>query len=290
MFMTAASPLSKQIAARAADRTGGIKQIAEGRSDVFKLNPFKIEVEPGFNVRDFGSTALEEHVDGLAQSIAKIGVQRPLKIRNKGNRFVLVDGECRLRAVVRAIEVYGAEIHTIPVTVADRGLSDADAVLGILVENSGLDVTPLGKAEVVKRLTAFGWSEADIAEKAGLSKGRVGQLLSLMGLGEEIKKLIRADKISATTALQVARDNGFDDEKTLAAIKAGATVAAERGKTRVTAKSVASPKATETIGGIISGADVEYVSGEDETVILTISKADYAVMCAALKITMASDD
>jgi hypothetical protein len=31
----------------------------------------------------------------------------------KGNRPVLLDGECRLRAVKRAIEIYGAEIRTV---------------------------------------------------------------------------------------------------------------------------------------------------------------------------------
>ncbi|PZR59549.1 MAG: hypothetical protein DI537_53240, partial [Stutzerimonas stutzeri] len=237
--LIATTDLSQKIAARAKGRTGGIKTLAEGRSDIHKVNPFLIRVEDGFNVRDFESPEVAEHVDNLAQSIAKIGVQRPLKVRNKGNELILKDGECRLRATIRAIEVYGAEIVAIPVVLADRSESDADATLGILVENSGLDLTVSGKSEIVKRLTAFGWSREDIAAKAGMSKARVIQLLEFAGLSTEIKGLVSAGTVSATAALATARAHDFDDDKTVEVIKsASATKMAASGKARVTARAL----------------------------------------------------
>ncbi len=284
--ISSTTDLGKSIAARAASRSGGIKSLSEGRSDTFKVNPFLIEVAEGFNVRDFSSSEVTDHIDALAQSIAQIGVQRPLKVRNKGNKLILVDGECRLRATIRAIDAYSAEIRTIPVILADRSMSEADATLGILVENSGLDVSPLGKAEVVKRLIAFGWTKDDIAEKAGMSKARVFQLLDLSGLSSEVKTLISEGTVSATTALTVAKANDFDDEKTAEQIKtASKTKMAASGKARVTARALGTPSLKSAVASIISGAGVETFSdGDNDSVTLTISADDYAALQRLLKL------
>ena len=291
MNLTATTPLSMSIAAAAKGKQGAktIRDIAEGRSDEYRVNPFDIEVEDGFNVRDFDSETVAAHIDSLAQSIAQIGVQRALKVRNKGGVLLLKDGECRLRATIRAIEVYGAEIKTVPVKVADRSESDADATLGILVENSGLEVTPMGKAEVVKRLKAFGWSEVDIASKAGLSKARVGQLLDLIGLGEGIKALIRNETVSPTLALEIARQHNFDDVATLKAITTAQTKVAAKGRTRVTKKAVTgeanATSAKSQIASILSALDVEIdTDGEVDVVCATFAVEDWAKLCELLKI------
>lgn len=285
--LVAATALSQKIAARAKTRSGGIKTLAEGRSDIHKVNPFLIEVEAGFNVRDFESPELAEHVDNLAQSISVKGVIRPLKVRNKGGKLVLVDGECRLRGVIRAIEVYDAEIVTIPVILADRSESDADAVLGILIENSGLDLTVAGKAEVVKRLLGFGWSKDEIAQKAGMSKARVHQLLDFAGLSTEVKALVSDGTVSASTALQVARDHAFDDVATAEKIKAAsATKMAASGSARVTAKALTGPSLKTALADIFGDAIIDNVgTGDDATVILSISAADYEVVKTLLKLS-----
>lgn len=282
-MFTATTPLAKKIAARAESRTGSsMKSLAEGRSDVFRVNPFLIKIEAGFNTREIEATATQEHIDELAQSIAKIGVQRPLKIRNKGGEMLLKDGECRLRATIRAIEVYGAEIVSVPVLLADRSESDADSALGILVENSGLPLTPLAKAAVVTRLKGFGWSDEDIAAKAGMSKARVLQLLELNGLGEEVKTLIRTEVVSPTLAVDIARSNKWDDEATVAEIKAAQTEVAARGKTRVTAKAVVSKvKPITVVTDILSAA---VVSSDGENVTVSMSREEWEQVRAALKI------
>jgi len=290
--LIAGTELSQKIAARAADRKGGtIKNMMEGRSDVYKVNPFLIQVQDGFNVRDFESPEVAEHVDNLARSIAQIGVQRPLKVRNKGGELILKDGECRLRATIRAIEVYKAEIVAIPVQLTDRSESDADAALGILVENSGLDITVAGKAEIVKRLMGFGWNSTEIAEKAGMSKARVSQLLDFAGLSTAIKALVSAGTISATAAMNVARENAFDDDKTLAQIVAAQTKVAANGRARVTAKTLGGPSKSApslkaAVAEIINKADVEKLKEgtEDATVILTMSAAEYGALCNLLKL------
>lgn len=291
-MLEATTPLAKKIAARAEGRTGGIKAIADGRSDVFRVNPFLIKIEDGFNAREIDSPSTQQHIDELAQSIAKIGVQRPLKVRNKGGVMLLKDGECRLRATIRAIEVYEAEIHSIPVLLADRSESDADSALGILVENSGLPLTPLAKAVVVTRLKGFGWNDDDIAEKAGMSKARVTQLLDLNGLGEEVKSLIRAEVVSPTLALDIARKNKWDDDATVAEIKDAQVKVAARGKTRVTAKAVAKVKPINTLADIFAAAEVETDDGGEgeDIVMITMTPDQWATVCKTLKIENSVED
>lgn len=280
------SPLGLKIAARAVGRDGGIKQVAEGRSDVFKVNPAKICIEKNFNVRDFESEELIEHVDSLAQSIAANGLKRPIKVRNRGRVFVLVDGECRLRAVHRAIEVYGAEINTIPVMLSDRSESDADAVLGLITENSGLPLSVTGKSEVVKRLNAYGWSNDEIATKTGMSSTRVIQLLDYAGLSSDVKSLVRDGVVSATTALAAARANDFDGEKTAQVIReASQSKIAASGKARVTARALSGGTVKSSLANIFRSADVETLTTEgSETVIITISGEEYNTIKNLLKL------
>ena len=284
--LIATTDLAKKIAARAEGKTGGIKNLTEGRSDVNRINPFLIKIEPGFNEREFDSETVLEHIDGLAQSIAEVGVRRPLTVRNKNGEMVLKDGECRLRATIRAIEVYGAEIVTVPVILADRSESDADATLGILVENSGLPITPLGKANVVKRLKAHGWSNAEIAARAGMSAPRVSQLLDLSGLSEDIKALIRDDTVSATLALEVTRRHEWNSASALKELKTAQQTAVAKGKKRVTAKSVATTKPIDSVAALLSNAIVtaEQEDGEEAIVQIVSSPDEWAAICALLKI------
>jgi len=291
MNMTPSTDLAKSIAARAESRAGAksIKDIAEGRSDEYRVNPFLITVAEGFNVRDFDTETLDEHIDSLAVSIAANGVKRALKVRNVGGKLILIDGECRLRATMRAIEVYGAEIHTVPVKIADRHESDADAVLGLIVENSGLPVTVLGKAEVVKRLKGFGWSDDEIAKKAGLTKQSITKMLDLVGLSEDIKVLIRSETVAPSLALEIARSFDFDNDKTLAEIRKGQTAAAARGKTRVTKKAVSGEATAKSIkaqiAAIIAKADVETIEDEESpTVCATFSAEEWGTLFSLLKI------
>ncbi len=285
---TPSTDLGKKIAARAEGKTGGIKNISEGRSDIFRINPKLIEVEDGFNARDFDSPTVIEHIDNLARSIAQVNVKRPLKVRNVGGKYVLTDGECRLRATWRAIEVYNAEIVTIPVMLADRHESAADATLGLIIENSGMELTPLGKADVVKRLKVFGWSEAEIADKAGMSRARVTQLLEMVGLSEDIKALIRNETISPTLALDVARANDFDEAKTLEDIRSGQEKVAAKGKTRVTKRAVTGAAGAVSVKAkvaeLIGTADVVR-DEEDNMIVASFTEADWIKVCELLKIS-----
>lgn len=285
------SALGQSIAARAEGRTGGIKKLAEGRADLYQINPTLIGIEDGFNVRDFESPRMQERIDQLARSIAKVGLKRALKVRMKNNRLMLVDGECRLRGVFRAIDVYGAEIRAVKVELVDRSFSDAEAVLSIAVENDAFELTPLEKGAVYKRLEAHGWSITDIANSVGLTTVRVIQLIELTAVPESLKLMIREGTIAPTLAGQIAKENDFDEERIIEAVKSAQKVAAETGRKRITPRSVAGTRTSlkASVAHILETATVCEEKDEDdeeEVVILTLSRDKVAELEKLLKIKL----
>lgn len=237
------SSKAKAIAQKAADilatsgKQNGIKGLTSGRSDTFRLNPYLIKVEKGWNSRDFSTPENQEHVDNLARSIAEIGVKEPLTVFWKNNAPVLTDGESRLRATLRAIEVYGAEIVSIPVKTEDKGASEADRVMSQIVRNSGKPLTVFEQAKVFKRLVGFGWDVNDIARKAGCSSARVNQLLELIAAPEAIHKMVTEGRVSATLAWQAVKA-ASSDEEAVETLEKAVENANEQGRARATAKDV----------------------------------------------------
>lgn len=288
--LEAQTPLAKEIASLKSGSSKTIKELMKGRADVYKLNPFDIQIEPGFNARDVSSPKVQEHIDCLALSIANIGLQRPIKVQMRNGKAKLIDGECRLRAVIRAIEVHGAEIRTVDAILANKTLSDAEATLALVVDNGGLDLNALEKAQAFKRLDAFGWSRKEIAEKSGYTEARVGQLIELAGVPDDLKAMIKGDEISSTLAWSIAKENDFDAEATMTCVKAALAEAQSKGRVKVTARSVAGSRMSikSTVSTILRAADVAEDTEEDGTgmVIVSFARADWDTLQQALKLNL----
>lgn len=271
-----------------------VKKAMVSRSDIINFPHDIIEIEDGFNVRNFESPEVLEHIDGLAVSISEVGLRRPLTVRRIGDRLALVDGECRLRAIRRAISVYGADIASVPTILVERNKNDADAVLSIITENSGLPLSPSEKAEVVSRLSNFGWTNVQIAKKTGMTPSRISQLLGFAGMPEKMKSMVREGVISATSAFDVYRSTGMDGAAALAIIETAAP--SSSGEGQVTAGAAPQPKVRLTprslSGGvtpkkematIVDGASVEFEE-DTNTVTMTLTGEDYDRLCELLKI------
>lgn len=226
----------------AGGKTPGIKDIASGRSDQFAMNPYLIKVKEGFNAREFESQRALVKLDELAQSIAQHGVKVALTVFRESGNIYLVDGERRLRATLRAIEVYGAKIESIPVVTEARGDNDASRVVNQFVMNSGEKFTPMEMSVGIKKLMAFGKSIPDIAKDIGLSVSYVGLLVDLSALPAKIQSMIGEGEIAATTALKAYRDSGEDAAKTIETLESGLVVAKAAGRTKVTARSIGPAK------------------------------------------------
>ena len=184
-----------------------IKDIAKGRSDIYRIDPKVLNVRPSWNGRDFADPTNQEHVDMLAQSIAEIGVKEPLTVVWAEDKAWIVDGECRWRATMRAMEVYHADIKTIPVKTEDRYANDADRLFSQIVRNSGKPFSGMEAANVYRRLLDMGWQQQDIAKKAGLSAARISQVLDLLTMPEPIKQMVTNGSVSASLATKTLAEH-----------------------------------------------------------------------------------
>lgn len=224
-----------------------IKDVAAGRSDLYRLDPKLIQIKEGWNSRETQDPANANHVAELAASIREIGVKKPLVCYMENEVVYVTDGHCRLQAVMHLIEE-GVEIKTVPVMVEDRFANEADRIFSQIVHNAGKPLTSLEQAKVFKRLVDLGWKQGEIASKAGISGGRVSQLLELLILPAILQKYIIEGKASASMVLQLYKKHKQNVDETIMELNGAVKVASEQGRTR------AMPKDTEEGGEGTSGA------------------------------------
>ncbi|MFT5420215.1 MAG: ParB family chromosome partitioning protein [Candidatus Endobugula sp.] len=131
--------------------------------------------------RDINSEALEE----LSASIKAQGVMQPIVIRPiSADKYEIIAGERRWRASQLA------GLDTIPAVI--RHVSDEAAIAMALIENiQREDLNPLEEAVALKRLQdEFELTHQQVADAVGKSRTAVTNLLRLIALDEEVKKLL----------------------------------------------------------------------------------------------------
>jgi len=136
--------------------------------------------------RDFDPDSLRE----LADSIAAQGVVQPIVVRPIGEgRYEIIAGERRWRASQQA------GLDEIPVVIRD--VPDQAAMAMGLIENIQRDdLNPLEEAHALHRLlNEFELTHQQIAQAVGKSRTTVTNLLRLLELNEDVKKLIETGRI-----------------------------------------------------------------------------------------------
>lgn len=131
--------------------------------------------------RDMVPEALEE----LAESIKAQGVMQPIVIRPiAGNKYEIIAGERRWRATQLA------GLDKIPAVIRD--VPDEAAIAMALIENiQREDLNPIEEAIALKRLQdEFELTHQEVAEAVGKSRTAVTNLLRLIALDTEVKKLL----------------------------------------------------------------------------------------------------
>ena len=209
-----------------------LRDLAISTSDMFNFDPRIIEVENNFNVRN-ESPELDAHIRMIADSIKAQGFLRtnPLSVVQIDDRVVLRDGHCRLRAVMLAIDE-GCEIKSVPCVIIPRQFSQADQTLMLITSNNGMALSIIEKAEVVKRLVSYGWTETEIAIKIGVGEQTITKWLTLAGASTEIKTMVVEGVVAATTAIRAIETNGH--KQATETLKAEAKKAKKEGRERVT--------------------------------------------------------
>jgi ParB/RepB/Spo0J family partition protein len=265
-------------------KTTGIAQFSQGKSEVFKVDPKLLIINEGWNTRD-ESEELNAHIDQLAQSIAEIGVRKPIEVKLEDGKLIVKDGHCRTRATVRAIEVYKADIKTVPVISVDRYANDADLILNQIISNSGKPLTTMEQAKVFKKLLDMGWNQADIAKKIGMSNGRVSQILDLLTMPAQVQMMVANGNISPSLAQQTVKA-AETPAKAAETLQAAVDAAAKNGKkVKPTDIAEANGKPSFTFKECFDNSDIDSEnSSETGYVVIQMPLEEFEFIRSALKL------
>lgn len=135
----------------------------------------------------------KERLAELAESIRAKGLVQPILVRPQqgaANRYQLIAGERRWRAAQMA------QLHVIPAII--REMSDEEAHELALIENvQRADLSAVEEAEGYRQLIDnFGYTQEQISEIIGKSRSHIANLLRLLTLPEEVRKLVVEGRLS----------------------------------------------------------------------------------------------
>ena len=158
------------------------------RSGVNKVKINDIKPNPDQPRRDFDKKSLEE----LSLSIKNKGVITPITLRKSGKDYEIVAGERRWRAAKKA------NLKSIPAYIIDIK-NNSEMMQVALIENiQREDLNAIEEAEGYAILNSkYGLSHDEIANTIGKKRTTISNALRLLKLPPEIRKSIRAGKISA---------------------------------------------------------------------------------------------
>ena len=172
------------------DETTDVSSFVENTVFKSEKNEIKIsDIAPcSFQPRtEFDRDALES----LAQSIKEKGVLQPLLVRKKNDKYEIIAGERRWRAAQLA------GLEKVPAIVKD--LSDSETLEIALIENLQREnLSAIEEAEGLNRLmNEYEYTQEVIGKVIGKSRSYIANTLRLLGLPEEIKQLVKENKLSA---------------------------------------------------------------------------------------------
>ncbi|MFO7959777.1 MAG: ParB/RepB/Spo0J family partition protein [Nitriliruptoraceae bacterium] len=133
-----------------------------------------------------------DELDGLATSLADVGMLQPLVVRPLGDGgYELIAGERRLRAALLA------GLARVPALV--RHTEDADLLKEALVENiHRVQLNPLEEAAAYQQLLEeFGVSQEELATRLGRSRPAISNAIRLLQLPDAVQRRVAAGVLSA---------------------------------------------------------------------------------------------
>jgi ParB family chromosome partitioning protein len=150
---------------------------------------------------------VEEGIDELANSIKEIGVQQPVVVLEKEDgRFDLIIGQRRYLACKK---IGLKDIPALITTVKDQ----TEATVKSFSENiHRLDIEYRDKMQVATELLNKFGSVKKVASQLGVSEQTVKNYLGYSAVPEKIKKLVDDRKLSASTAIRIAKNIQDEDQ------------------------------------------------------------------------------
>jgi ParB family chromosome partitioning protein len=132
----------------------------------------------------------------LAESVVDLGILQPLVVTQRGDRYLLVAGERRLRAARHA------GIEEVPVVIRD--LDDRQVYALSVAENiARSQMTLMEEADACRRLLDT-HDEEEVARTLGKSESWVSRRARLTALTEQARWLVENNEMGASSAEAVA--------------------------------------------------------------------------------------
>lgn len=180
------------------------------KNNMYKIDPRLIDVVDGFNSRvDFALDELKESIklNGIKNPISVI----PTKDDNSNERYRLVDGERRYRAVMSLLED-GEDIKRIPAIFLSKSLTPEELLMEQLLRNEGKRFTEYEYAIAFRKFIDLGYQPSEIVKKLGLAPWKT-IFLTHLERDERVQKLMREGRIEGTEVRRIYQAHGKEDEK-----------------------------------------------------------------------------
>ena len=135
----------------------------------------------------------EESLQDLTSSIKERGIIQPIIVRkslDNKSKYEIIAGERRWLSAQKA------GLHEVPVVIID--VDDLKSLEFAIIENVQRDdLNALEEARGYKRLIAeFSYDQEKVAQFIGKSRSHIANFLRLLGLPNEVLKLIDSNKLS----------------------------------------------------------------------------------------------
>ena len=173
--------------------------VEENEKNVTEINIDDIRSNPYQPRKTFDIESLNE----LAKSIKEYGVVQPIIVKKSIKGYELVAGERRTKAA----KIAG--LKKIPAIIKD--FDDQEMMEIALVENiQREDLNPIDEATSISNIIKLrGYTQEEFANKFGKSRTYVTNILGLLKLPDEVKKLVEKENLSMSHARVISK---IDDE------------------------------------------------------------------------------
>jgi len=215
------------------------KAVSEPGTQVLELPVSSIVPNPHQPRRVFDNDALRV----LADSIREHGLMQPIVVREaSGGGYELIAGERRWRAT------QAAGLETIR-AVVEQADDERSAELALIENIQRSDLNPIERANGLRLLMErFGLTQQRVAERMGMSRSALANLVRLLDLSEEIQGWVAEGTLSTGHAKVLLSCENPDERADLAraAIAEGWTVRTLESKCAAGAKHEPEPSAGST--------------------------------------------
>lgn len=181
-----------------------IKEVVKEVPTEITLKIKDIEINKEQPRKQFNEDALQE----LADSIAQHGVIEPLVVTKRDNYYLLVSGERRWRAAMKA------GLTEVPVVIkeyTDQQVLEIGLIENIQREN----LNPIEEAQAYKKLIEeFHLKQDDVAERVSKSRSAITNIMRLLKLCNQVQEMVIDEKLSNghARALLAIEDNELQYE------------------------------------------------------------------------------